>query len=79
MPKINFRRLSATTIAIAATAALSLGGAHTEAWGGKTSSWDLHGTHNSGKTSSWDLTTTSNAGKTSSWDISRAGKTSSWD
>lgn len=77
MPKINFRRLSATTIAIAATAALSLGGAQTEAWGGKTTSWDLHGTHNSGKTTSWDLTKTSNAGKTTSWDLSKS--TTSWD
>ncbi len=75
MPKINFRRLTATTIAVAATAALSLGGAQTEAWGGKhTTSWDL-GQNNAGKaTTSWDV----NAGRaTTSWDMNKS--TTSWD
>lgn len=77
MPKINFRRLTATTIAVAATAALSLGGAQTEAWGGKhTSSWGINVDSNA--TSSWGKTT-HNAGKsTSSWGITKDRSTSSW-
>ena len=82
MRKINYRRLSSTALAVAATAALTLGSTSTEAWGGKTSSWDKSVVgSNSARTSSWDLTG-SNAGKTSSWDLtgsSNAGKTSSWD
>ena len=60
MRSINFRRLSASTIALAATAALTLGGTQTEAWGGKTTSWDKT-TSTAGKTTSWDK-------KTTSWD-----------
>ncbi len=65
MRKINFRRLSSATLAVAATAALTMGSTSTEAWGGKTSSWDMTVDSNSGKTSSWDMT---QSGKTSSWD-----------
>lgn len=79
MRKINYRRFSAATLAVVATAALTLGSTSTEAWGGKTSSWDVTGNSNSGRTSSWDLTSNSNAGKTSSWDMTQSGKTSSWD
>lgn len=80
MRKLNFGRVSAATLAVVATAALTLGSTSTEAWGGKTSSWDMtEQNSNSGRTSSWDLTTNSNAGKTSSWDMTNSGKTSSWD
>ncbi len=64
MRKINFRRLSAATLAVAATAALTLGTTSTEAWG---------------EASAWDSTTNSNSGKTSAWDIAPTGKTSAWD
>jgi len=40
MRKINFRRLSAATLAVAATAVLTLGTTSTEAWGDKTTNWE---------------------------------------
>lgn len=64
MRKINCRRFSAATLAVVATAALTLGTTSTEAWG---------------KTSAWDSTTNSNSGKTSAWDIARPAGTSAWD
>ena len=79
MRKINFRRFSAATLAVAATAALTLGSTSTEAWGGKTTSWDVTGNSNAGKTTSWDVTGNSIAGKTTSWDLAQSGKTTSWD
>lgn len=65
MRKINFRRLSAATLAVAATAVLTLGTTSTEAWG-KTSAWDSTTNSNSGKTTSWEMTGPS--GKTTSWE-----------
>jgi len=79
MRKINVRRFSAATLAVVATAALTLGSTSTEAWGGKTTSWDMTGNSNSGKTTSWDMTGNSIAGKTTSWDLAQSGKTTSWD
>lgn len=53
MRKFNFRRLSAATLAVVATAALTLGSTSTEAWGGKTTNWEMTDS-NSGKTTNWE-------------------------
>jgi len=55
MRKINCRRFSAATLAVVATAALTLGSTSTEAWGGKTTNWEMTDS-NSGKTTNWELT-----------------------
>ena len=60
MFNVSVRKIVISSIAIAAPIAMSFG-ASTEAWGGKTSSWDKAPHHaTAGKTSSWD--------RTSSWD-----------
>jgi hypothetical protein len=80
MFNVSVRKVVVSAIAIAAPVALSFG-ASTEAWGGKTFSWDKPGAHtHAGKTFSWDKHQTV-AGKTFSWDV-RGGsstRTLAWD
>ncbi len=76
MRKPTLRRFATSTLALVATAALSLG-VSTEAWG-KTVAWDAHST--TGKTVAWDAHATT-TGKTVAWDAhaTTTGKTVAWD
>jgi len=76
MRTINFRRISAATIAIAASAALTLGGAQSEAWGGKSTSWELNGGNSGKHSTSWEKNR-SEAGKSTSWELNK--KSTSWE
>ena len=65
MQKSTFRRLSSATLCVVATAAMTLGTTSTEAWGGKTTNWEITNS-NSGKTTNWEVTGTS--GRTTNWE-----------
>jgi hypothetical protein len=68
------RRVSASVLALAATAALALGGS-TEAWGA-TSTWNLHHANTNKGTSAWEahsggtrtLATSAWEARTSAWE-----------
>ncbi len=66
------RKAITATMTVAATAAFGLG-ASSEAWGGKTSSWERVGTTG---TSSWERVGTTG---TSSWERVGTTGTSSWE